>query len=206
MRTETVEDFLQELAARVPAPGGGASAALHAAQAAALLSMVARYSDGEKYADHAATVQQVCDTADELRALCLDLAEQDAEAFGAVAAAYTLPKQSPEEKQERSAAIAAALAEAGRVPGRVIALAAHLVELAELMRPVGNANVISDVAAAAIAARAAVSTARVNVEINLAGITDPDVRAELEETVVKTDDTLLRADTVTSAVREQILR
>lgn len=139
-------------------------------------------------------------------ALCLDLAEQDAEAFGAVAAAYTLPKQSPEEKQERSAAIAAALAEAGRVPGRVIALAAHLVELAELMRPVGNANVISDVAAAAIAARAAVSTARVNVEINLAGITDPDVRAELEETVVKTDDTLLRADTVTSAVREQILR
>ncbi|KMS69313.1 cyclodeaminase/cyclohydrolase family protein [Prauserella rugosa] len=206
MRTETVEDFLQERAARVPAPGGGASAALHAAQAAALLSMVARYSDGEKYADHAATVQQVCDTADELRALCLDLAERDAEAFGAVAAAYTLPKQSPEEKQERSAAIAAALAEAGRVPGRVIALAAHLVELAELMRPVGNANVISDVAAAAIAARAAVSTARVNVEINLAGITDPDVRAELEETVVKTDDTLLRADTVTSAVREQILR
>jgi len=206
MRTETVEDFLQELAARVPAPGGGASAALHATQAAALLSMVARYSDGEKYADHAATVQQVCDTADELRALCLDLAEQDAEAFGAVAAAYTLPKQSPEEKQERSAAIAAALAEAGRVPGRVIALAAHLVELAELMRPVGNPNVISDVAATAIAARAVVSTARVNVEINLAGITDPDVRAELEETVVKTDDTLLRADTVTSAVREQILR
>ena len=206
MRTDTIEEFLHDLAARVPAPGGGAAAALHAAQAAALLAMVARYSDGEKYAEHAATIQEVRDTADELRGLCLDLAEQDAEAFGAVAAAYKLPKQTAEEKQERSSAIAAALAEAGRVPARVIVLAARLVELAELLRPIGNPNVISDVAASAVAARAAISTARVNVEINLAGITDLDVHAELDEAIVKTDDTLLRADTVTSAVREQILR
>ncbi|GAA1210144.1 cyclodeaminase/cyclohydrolase family protein [Prauserella alba] len=206
MRTDTIEDYLHELAARVPAPGGGAAAALHAAQSAALLSMVAHYSDGEKYAEHAVTVREACEAADELRGLCLELAEQDAEAFGAVAAAYKLPKQTAEEKHERSAAIAAALAEAGRVPARVIVLSARLVELAELLRPIGNPNVISDVAAAAVAARAAISTARVNVEINLAGITDPDVHAELDEAIVKTDDTLLRADTVTSAVREQILR
>ncbi|MBB3051549.1 formiminotetrahydrofolate cyclodeaminase [Prauserella isguenensis] len=206
MRTETIEHYLHELGARVPAPGGGAAAALHAAQAAALLSMVARYSDGEKYAEQAETLQEACEAADELRGLCLDLAEQDAEAFGAVAAAYALPKQTAEEKQQRSSAIAAALAEAGRVPARVAALAAQLVELAELLRPIGNPNVISDVAAAAVAARAAISTARVNVEINLAGITDPDVHAELDEAIVKTDDTLLRADSVTSAVREQILR
>ena len=46
MRNETVDSFLRGLAARVPAPGGGATAALHAAQAAALMAMVARYSDG----------------------------------------------------------------------------------------------------------------------------------------------------------------
>ena len=49
MRDQTIEAFLSELAARVPAPGGGATAALHAAQAAALLAMVARYSDGPRY-------------------------------------------------------------------------------------------------------------------------------------------------------------
>ncbi|WP_411142455.1 cyclodeaminase/cyclohydrolase family protein [Streptomyces sp. x-80] len=50
MRDEKISDFLARLADRLPAPGGGASAALHAAQAAALLGMVARYSTGEKYA------------------------------------------------------------------------------------------------------------------------------------------------------------
>jgi formiminotetrahydrofolate cyclodeaminase len=52
MRTDTIETFLRSLSARVPAPGGGASAGLLAAQAAALIAMVARYSDGEKYAGH----------------------------------------------------------------------------------------------------------------------------------------------------------
>ena len=42
MRNETVDDAsCGQLAARVPAPGGGATAALHAAQAAALVAMVA---------------------------------------------------------------------------------------------------------------------------------------------------------------------
>lgn len=206
MRTDTIEEFLHDLAARVPAPGGGAAAALHGAQAAALLGMVARYSDGEKYAEHAATIHEVRDTTDELRGICLGLAEQDAEAFGAVGAAYQLPKQTPEEKRIRSLAIRTALAEAGRVSARVIVVAEQIVELAERVRPIGSSNMIGDVAASAVAARAAISTARVNVEINLSGITDLDLHSELDEALVKTDDMLLRADTVTSAVREQILR
>ena len=67
MRNDTVDSFLQALAARVPAPGGGATAALHAAQAAALVAMVARYSDGPRYAEHAEEITQVRDTADGLR-------------------------------------------------------------------------------------------------------------------------------------------
>jgi len=34
MRKDSIEDFLDRLAARLPAPGGGAVAALHAAQGA----------------------------------------------------------------------------------------------------------------------------------------------------------------------------
>jgi hypothetical protein len=49
VRAETVEAFLAQLAARVPAPGGGATAALHAAQSATLVAMVARYSNGARY-------------------------------------------------------------------------------------------------------------------------------------------------------------
>jgi len=53
VREQTIEAFL---AARIPAPGGGAAAA---PQAAALLAMVARYSDGPKYAADAHAIQSV---------------------------------------------------------------------------------------------------------------------------------------------------
>ncbi|GAA4714670.1 hypothetical protein GCM10023215_67340 [Pseudonocardia yuanmonensis] len=206
MRTDTLDDFLQSLAARVPAPGGGASAALHAAQAAALVGMVARYSDGEKYAEHADTITAVRDDSDECRLLALTLAEQDAAVFGAVGSAYAMPRSTEQEKTARSLAIAAALVEAGRVPAQVVALADRIIGLTEWLRPIGNPNVVSDVAAAADAARAAASTARVNVEINLVGITDADARAELAAALTGVDDLLLRADKVTAAVREQIIR
>ena len=92
MRTDTVENFVQSLAAKVPAPGGGATAALHAAQAAALVAMVARYSEGPRFAEHAELVQKIRDTADRLRDEALTLAEDDVAAFTAVTEAYRLPK------------------------------------------------------------------------------------------------------------------
>jgi len=49
MRDEAIASFLTRLAARSAAPGGGATGALHAAQAAALLAMVARFSDGPRH-------------------------------------------------------------------------------------------------------------------------------------------------------------
>src|SRR3974390_3111583 len=104
MRDETISAFLEQLAARVPTPGGGATGALHAAQSAALLAMVARYSDGAKY--DAALMDHIIAEADGLRTDALTLAESDEEAFAAVAEAYRLPKETAEQKQARSAAVA----------------------------------------------------------------------------------------------------
>ncbi|MCA1195484.1 MULTISPECIES: cyclodeaminase/cyclohydrolase family protein [unclassified Saccharopolyspora] len=206
MRTDSIDTFLQGLASRDPAPGGGATAALHAAQGAALVAMVARFSDGAKYAEHAAEIGAVLAEADELRGLALDLVERDATAFGAVGAAYGLPKDTAEAKSARSRAIAAALAEASRVPVQVIAVADRVVGLAERLRPVGNRNVITDIAAAADAARAAASTSRVNAEVNLPGVADPPPRDALAAAIAEAADVLHRADETTTAVREQIQR
>ncbi|MEQ3553023.1 cyclodeaminase/cyclohydrolase family protein [Pseudonocardia nematodicida] len=206
MRSESIDNFLWNLAARVPAPGGGATAALHLAQAAALLGMVARYSDSDRYAEHAETVIAVRNRADELRVVGLGLAELDGCVFGAVAEAYRLPRATAKEAETRSRAIGDALVEAARVPARVIRSAEQVIELAERLCPVGNPNVITDVAAATEAARAAAGTARLNVEINLAGITDPLARIELGETLMGVDDLLVRADKVTATVRERISR
>jgi formiminotetrahydrofolate cyclodeaminase len=202
MRTDTIETFLAQLAARVPAPGGGATAGLHAAQAAALVAMVARYTDAAKYADHAEEIAAITTTADRLREDALGLAEQDAAAFTAVTEAYRLPKETAEEATARSLAIAQSLVTAARVPAVVIDVAEQVLGLAERLLPIGNRNVISDVAAAAEAARAAATTARVNVEINLGGIKDAETWGQLAAVAGTVDDLVLRADKVTAAVRD----
>ncbi|MGY1712284.1 cyclodeaminase/cyclohydrolase family protein [Geodermatophilus sp. SYSU D00758] len=206
MRTDTIETFLEQLAARVPAPGGGATAALHAAQAAALVAMVARYSDSAKYADHAEEIATVTATADRLRQNAVGLAEEDAAAFTAVTEAYRLPKGTDDESATRSEAIARALVAAANVPAIVVVVAEQVLDLAEQLLPIGNRNVITDVAAAAEAARAAATTARVNVEVNLGGITDAAVWGELAAVVDTVDDLVLRAEKVTAAVRDGLVR
>jgi len=195
---ESITGFLDALAAKVPAPGGGASAALHLGQAAALVAMVARYTTGPRYAEHESLVTTVCERADAARARALRLAEDDMAAFTGVIESYKLPKNST----ARAAGIAAAATRAAAVPADVADAAAEVIDLAEALLPVANRNVISDVAATADAARAAATTARVNVEINLPAVTDPSARESLLTRMRTIDDVAARADAVTARVRK----
>src|SRR6266700_2392793 len=168
MRDDTIAAFLDQPAARVPAPGGGATAALHAAQAAALLAMVARYSDGPRY--DAGLMNRIVAEADELREDAL------------------------------------ALAEAARPGADVVRTALLLVSLAEDLLPAGNRSVITDVAAAAEAARAAAVTARLIIEVNLKGITDPVLAEEFGAAAAVAGAVGERADAIGAAVRAEVAR
>ncbi|MCV7286662.1 cyclodeaminase/cyclohydrolase family protein [Mycolicibacterium wolinskyi] len=201
-QTDTIAGFLDALAAKVPAPGGGATAALHLGQAAALVSMVARYTVGPRYAEHEDLVKTVCERADAARTRALRLVDEDMAAFRSVIDAYRLPKSTEPEQKARFLAISAAAQRAAAVPADVARTAAEVLGLAEQLLPVANSNVISDVAAAADAARAAATTARVNVEINLSSITDHSIRASLAQEMNQVDELLVRADTITAHVRK----
>ena len=202
MRDEAIASFLTRLAARSAAPGGGATGALHAAQAAALLAMVARFSDGPRH--DAEVVGRVRAAADGLAGEALDLVEADSAAFEKVVDAYGLPKETAEEKAARSEAIAEALGGAARPPADQLAAAVRLAGLAEDLLAVANRNVISDIAAAAAAIGAAAVTAQVNIEANLGGIKDPALVAELTSTAALADGVADRADRLITAVREEI--
>lgn len=201
---EKIGEFLDRLAARVPVPGGGAAAALQVAQAAALLGMVARYTSGGRYTEHEETIGHIISEVDELRGIALRLAEADADAFTAVTDAYELPQDSSEESGSRSAAIQRALVNAAWPPAQVLSVAEVVMNIAEALAGIGNRNVISDVAAAAEAARAAAATARVNIEINLADIGDEQASLEIIAQAGKADAIIARAEQVTATVREHI--
>jgi len=202
MRDETIASFLTRLAARTAAPGGGATGALHAAQAAALLAMVARFSDGPR--SDADVVGRVRAAADGLAGEALELAEADSAAFEKVIAAYDLPKGTDDEKAARSAAIAEALGAAARPQADLMAAATRLAGLAEDLLPAANRNLITDLAAAAAAIGAAAITAQVNLEANLAGVKDETLADELAAVAALGDGVADRAGRLVTAVREEM--
>lgn len=204
--SETISAYLARLAAREPVPGGGAAAALHAAQGAALVGMVARYTTGPKYEQHGELVRRIISTSDDLVAEALRLADADQVAFQGVIDAYGLPSGTAELKAVRAASVQAALVLAADTPAQLIGLAGSVVDLATEIFEVANATVISDVAAAADAARAAASTARVNIDINVVAIKDTEERSRLaDRTDGLEEKVVLAADSLVGRVRGRIL-
>lgn len=151
----TVDGFLAAVASREPAPGGGAVAALTAANAAALAAMAARFSTGD--------LAELAGPADELRAGLTPLADADAAAYTEVLAAYRLPKSEVDRKER----ITEALRGAAAVPLRIAEGAARVGELAAQLAVGGNPNLLGDARAAALLAEAATRTAAGLVEINV---------------------------------------
>jgi len=177
---QTVGGFLDALASAAPAPGGGAAAALQAALGAALVSMVCNLTIGKpRYAEHEATMLAARADAEKTRLRALTLAEEDADAFGAVTDAYKLPRDSEAAKAARSAAIQAALRLAADVPLRTAEAAADVVQLCARILDGANVNVLSDVAVAAASAQAALASADINVRVNAVSMTDEPTRAAL---------------------------
>jgi formiminotetrahydrofolate cyclodeaminase len=155
-----------------------------------------------RYVAHQETMTAVLARATELRAQALWLAEEDARAFAAVAAAYRLPKETDDDRRARTGAIQAALVEAAGVPLRTAEVSAEIIALARRILDGANVNVISDVAVAASLARAALEAAVVNVEVNLAslGAGDQGIGTELATHTAA----LAEAGAIVRDVRERI--
>ncbi|MTE14452.1 cyclodeaminase/cyclohydrolase family protein [Nocardia aurantiaca] len=201
----TLRGYLGELAAKVPAPGGGAVAALHAAQGAALVAMVARYTTRAKDADNRPVIDRIIEAADTARERSLALADADAAAFTAVGNAYKLPKETEAEQTARGEAITAALLRAARVPAAVVAEADEIVSLAMELLPIGNPNVVTDIGAAADCARAAAASSQLNIAINVAAL-DSAAGAEFAPVLEQIEKVIARADALHDDVVAAIAR
>ncbi len=176
-----------------------------AAVGAGLIEMVCNLTIGKpRYAEHEELMRAALTSATELRLSAGQLAAEDAVAFGAVSQAYRLPKVTDEEKAARAQAIQAALVEAADVPLRVAAVAAEVIGLSDRILAGSNVNVISDVAVAASAGRAALDSAVINVEINLAAMSDAAGRAALRDDLDRLAPASAVADRVVAAVRHRI--
>jgi len=171
--SKSVSGFLDELASSAPVPGGGSTAALTGALAAALVSMVGNLTVGKRrYADVEAEVQGLLVRSEALRCRLSQLLEADTQVYGVLSQAYQLPRETEEEKAARTAAIQAALKEAEAVPMQIAQGCVEVLDLCTPMAEKGNRLAVSDAGVAAVLAEAGLRSAALNVLINLAYITD----------------------------------
>lgn len=168
------DDLVAAVAAPTPTPGGGSAAARAGALAAALVQMVAGLTVGrKKFAAVDAAMREAGERATALVARLQELVELDAQSYGAVSAAYKLPKDTDDQRAQREGAITAALIGASEVPLESARAAAAVAALAAQVAEQGNPSAISDAGVAALLAAAACRGAAYNVRINVAALSDP---------------------------------
>ncbi len=170
---QPVTTFLDRLASGAATPGGGSAAAIMGAMGAALVSMMCTLTIGKKnYADVEGEMCAVLDEAETLRRRLADMVAEDIAAFDGLMVAYGLPKDSDEQKAQRSAAIQVGMKSATEAPLACARASADVIALALRAAKVGNTNVISDAGVGALAAQAALRGAALNVYINVPSLKD----------------------------------
>ena len=161
------EAFLEDLAGSAPAPGGGGAAALVGAAGAALGNMVGSLTVGKKkYAAVEADILILNRRAAALRKQLEGLVQADADAFTPLAAAYKLPKETPEQQAHKAAVLEAALEGACAVPLEIMSACCEGIALAADYAEKGSVMAVSDAGCAALFCKAALQAAGLNVSIN----------------------------------------
>ena len=169
----TVKAFAEETSRESPAPGGGTIAAYMGALGAALGAMVANLSSHKAGWDERCGEFAVwADKGQALMSELLRLVDEDTEAFNRIMTAFGLPKKTEEDKAARAQAIQDATLHAAQVPLRTMKTAFQVFELCKTMALEGNPNSVSDAGVGALAARAAVLGAGLNVKINAGSLKD----------------------------------
>ncbi len=172
-----LHDFLAQLAAKTPTPGGGAVASTTGALAASLGHMVVAYSLNKKsLAEHQPALQRASTILQRTSGLFLELAEEDAAAYAQYNELSRLPDNDPRRARELPAALEASI----NAPRAILGAAADLLRLLESLQPITNTHLRSDLAIAAVLAEAAAKSAWWNIHINLPQLADASQRARLE--------------------------
>ncbi len=180
----TFGDLLEAIAARTPAPGGGAVAALTAALAAALARMVVRYG-----ASDPASLSTLAG----LGAAALRLADDDAAAFARLSALWKLDRNDPARRERWPGAVEAVIA----APQGVIDASLDMLRLLDRLSKTANPRLAGDLAIAAILAHAAAESAAWNVRANLPLLADP---AEAARLAARMEDRLKEAKRLKGAL------
>ena len=184
-KEQKVKEFIQDLSSSSPSPGGGSVAALIAAIAGSLNSMVYSLTVNKKAFEalDGETKKFVLDfkeASDKFITKSLHFMEKDREYFNKLMDCYKLPKNTIEEKEKREKAIYESTLKAMQTPLELAREAYEFYDNIDVCLRHGNKMLISDASCAAICLSAAIDSAIVNVKVNLNSFRNRKFAEEIE--------------------------
>ena len=167
------EEFIEILASKSPVPGGGGASALVAAIGVALGNMVGSLTVGKKkYVEVEEEIVELKTKSNRLQKELLELVELDATVFEPLSKAYGLPKETEEEKQQKSVIMEEALKKASSVPLEIMRKCCEAILIQAEFAAKGSAIALSDAGVGVIFCKAALQGASLNVYINTEAMQD----------------------------------
>lgn len=180
MLEQKTTEFLEALSSAAPVPGGGGASATVGAFASALGMMVANLTVGKKrYADVEEEIIGVREHLKGLREELVALTDKDAESFEPLSKAYSLPKETEEEKAEKERVMEKVLYEASIVPLQIMETVYEAMKDLEVLGEKGSRIAVSDVGVGILFAKAALEGASLNIFINTKSMKNRERAEEL---------------------------
>ncbi len=172
--------FCHTTASEAAAPGGGSISAYMGSLGAALGTMVANLSAlKHRHNDTWKTFSDWAEKGKYYHDELLKMVDEDTNAFNKIMDAFGLPKSTDEEKARRKQAVQDATKYAIEIPFKTMKLSCDSMEVMLEMAKNGLEASISDAGVGALAARAAVQGAFLNVKINCKSYDDKDFVADI---------------------------
>lgn len=204
---KSCESFVEELSSGAPVPGGGGAAALAGAIGIALANMVGSLTVGKKkYAAVEADILRLKEQAEALQKAFLALIDADAEGFAPLAAAYSMPKETPEQREEKAKVMEAALTAACAAPLAIMERCCEATGVIGEFSRKGSVLALSDAGVAALLCRAAAQGASLNVYVNTKLMADrAQAEALNERTARMTERCVREAEEIYAEVRNGLM-
>ena len=189
---KTINEYLHDLAARMPAPGGGSCAALTGAMASALISMVLNFTVGnDKYEDFQEAAKGMLSASEGIRKKFIKLFEDDVKSYDLVSKAYKMPRDTSSATVKRKRAVKEALKEASIVPLNVCRLTIDAIRLCPALAKGANKKLICDVEVALRLLESAFYSAKINIVMNQRGIDDEEFNKDVTRQLAELEKELL---------------
>jgi formiminotetrahydrofolate cyclodeaminase len=192
-----IKDYLKDLAARKPAPGGGSAAALEASIGCSLLSMVLNYTiSNKKYENVRERAENDLAKAKTLLDKTMRLIDEDVLAYSRLSDALKQGSNAVGNGRDRS--LQSLYKKASDVPFSLCKIIGEAILICKGLVEYGNKNLVTDTAIAALMLESAFFGAKFNAYINLKYIKDEGYLKKVHEALSELEEKI-------PALKEEIL-